>query len=218
MPETLEIQAFAYTKLSPGMTNEEIAAVLAEHKLWVKESGGKRANLRGADLSCANLFGADLSCANLGGADLRNADLGCANLRNADLRNAKLRNADLRDADLGCANLRNANLLGADLRDADLGCANLRGADLRDAKLNNDKTAIDILRRATRSDGWEFFLWHCQDGFYVTAGCRFFDISEARQHWTDTRAGTPLGDESLDILDMFEKAIQREFSARFGNT
>jgi hypothetical protein len=152
------------------MTNEEIAAVLADHKLWVEENGGKRAYLDGA---------------NLGGAYL-----GGANLRDA--------------------NLLGANLLGANLLGAYLGGANLRDANLRGAKINNDKTAIGILRRATRSDGWEFFLWHCQDGFYIKAGCRFFDIAEARQHWTATRAGTPLGDESIDILDMFEKAIQRK--------
>jgi hypothetical protein len=34
-------------------------------------------------------------------------------------------------------------------------------------------------------------------------------MAEARQHWVTTRAGTPLGDETQDILDMFEKAIKR---------
>jgi hypothetical protein len=152
------------------MTNEEIAAVLADHKLWVEGNGGKRANLDGANLVGANLVGANLVGANLRGANLRDANLGGANL--------------------GGANLVVANLVGA--------------------KINNDKTAIGILRCATRSDGWEFFLWHCQDGFYIKAGCRFFDIAEARQHWTATRAGTPLGDETQDILDMFEKAIHRK--------
>jgi hypothetical protein len=43
----------------------------------------------------------------------------------------------------------------------------------------------------------------------VRAGCRFFTLPEARDHWTRTRAGTPLGDETADILDMFERAIAR---------
>jgi hypothetical protein len=106
--------------------------------------------------------------------------------------------------------LQSADLQGADLQGANLQGANLQGADLQGAKINNDKIAIGILRRATRSDGWEFFLWHCEDGFYVKAGCRFFTMEEGRKHWKATRAGTALGDESLDILDMFEKAIERQ--------
>jgi hypothetical protein len=65
------------------------------------------------------------------------------------------------------------------------------------------------LRRATRSDGWGFFLWHCEDGFYIKAGCRFFTLKEGRKHWRATRAGTPIGDETQDILAMFAKAIKR---------
>jgi hypothetical protein len=161
------------------MTKEKIAAVLAGHKLWFEGEGGQRAFLQGAFLQ---------------GADLRDADLRGAFLQGAFLQGADLRGADLR---------------GADLRGAFLQGAYLRGAYLRGAKIINDKTAIGILRRATRSDGWEFFLWHCEDGFYIKAGCRFFTLEEGRKHWNATRAGTPLGDETQDILDMFEKAIKR---------
>ena len=135
------------------MTPEEIAAVLADHKLWIEAKGGKRASLDGA------------------------------------------------------------NLVGASLVGARLDGANLIGASLIGAKINNDKTAVRILRRATRSDGYEFFLWHCQEGFFIKAGCRFFDMAQARQHWTATRAMTPLGDETQDILDMFEKAIERQMQS-----
>ena len=92
---------------------------------------------------------------------------------------------------------------------ANLARADLDGASLVGAKINKGKTAISILRRAMRSDGWEFFLWHCEEGFFIKAGCRFFDMAEARQHWTATRAGTPLSDETQDILAMFAKAIKR---------
>jgi hypothetical protein len=166
------------------MTQEEIAAVLAAHRLWLEGKGGKRAYLRGANLRGAYLRG--------------------ANLRGANLRGANLRGADLRGANIGGADLTNANLAGADLTGADLTGANLRGA-----KINNDKTAIGVLRRATRSDGWEFFFWHCEDGFYIKAGCRFFTLEKGRKHWKATRAGTPLGDETQDILAMFAKAIKR---------
>jgi hypothetical protein len=181
------------------MTKEEIAAVLADHLKWLRDEGGQR-----ADLSGANLFGAYLSCANLRGANLFGAYLSCANLRGANLFGANLSGANLSGANLSGANLSGANLFGAYLSGADL-----RGANLSCAKINNNKTAIGILRRATRADGWEFFLWHCDDGFYIKAGCRFFTLEEGRKHWKATRAGTPLGDETQDILAMFAKAIKR---------
>ena len=62
------------------MTKDELKSILEQHWLWVGGNGGKRADLQGANLSCANLQGANLSCANLRGADLRGADL-----RGADL-------------------------------------------------------------------------------------------------------------------------------------
>jgi len=154
------------------MTKEEIAAVLADHKAWLKGNGGKRANLAGANLARASLVGASLVGAYLAGANLARASLAGANLAGA----------------------------------------NLDGASLVGAKIN-DKTAIGILRRATRSDGYEFFLWHCQEGYFIKAGCHFLDMEAARQHWTTTRQGTALGDESLDILDFFDAAIKRQGGA-----
>jgi hypothetical protein len=176
------------------MNADQIAAVLASHFKWSQGEGGKRADLRGADLTGAYLRGAYLRGANLTGAYLTGAYL-----TGADLRGSDLRGSDLTGAHLTGANLTGAYLTGAYLRDA----------DLRGAKINNDKIAIGILRRAMRSDGYEFFLWHCEDGFYIKAGCRFFTMEEGRKHWKATRAGTPLGDETQDILAMFAKAIKR---------
>ena len=176
------------------MTKEEIAAVLAEHKAWRESNGGKRAYLAGANLAHAYLARANLTGANLARANLADANLAGANLA---------------DAYLAGANLARANLAGAYLAGANLAGANLAGANLADAKIN-DKTAIGILRRATRADGYEFFLWHCQEGYFIKAGCRFLDMEAARQHWTTTRQGTALGDESLDILDFFDAAIKRQ--------
>ena len=116
-------------------------------------------------------------------------------------------------ANLEGSNLEGAYLEGANLRGANLEGAYLRGANLRGAKID-DKTVLGILRRATRADGYGFFLWHCQEGFFIKAGCHFFTMAEARQHWTATRAGTLLGDESLDILDFFDVAIKRQEAAQ----
>ncbi len=83
----------------------DLKKILEEHLLWLNGKGGRRANLRGADLRGANLCDADLSGANLCGADLRGA-----NLCGADLFGANLRDADLRGADLCNANLSRASM------------------------------------------------------------------------------------------------------------
>jgi hypothetical protein len=35
----------------------------------------------------------------------------------------------------------------------------------------------------------------------VKAGCRLFTLPQAWQHWNRTRGGTPLGDETIAIID-----------------
>ena len=121
--------------------------------------------------------------ANLYGANLRSADLYGANLYGADLRSADLYGANLRSANLRSANLRSANLYGADLYGADLGTQ-------------------WIIPGPTRSDGYQFFLQKLNgdDEPKVKAGCRMFTITEAQSHWTATRGGTPLGDETEAIV------------------
>jgi len=42
------------------MTREEIKKILDNHKLWLEDNGGEKADLLGADLSGARLLGADL--------------------------------------------------------------------------------------------------------------------------------------------------------------
>ena len=92
---------------------------------------------------------------------------------------------------------RNGEILeGADLGEALLGWADLRGADLREAR--------GIVLGPQRSDGYLFYLTHDGDDYRVIAGCRDFTFTRAREHWTKTRGGTALGDETLAILDYLE--------------
>ena len=205
------------------MTQKQLDAVLASHEAWLKGKEGQRAdltgaNLTGANLTGANMTGANLTRANLYVANLTGADLTGANLTGADLTGANLTRADLTGASLTGANLYVANLTGADLTGANLTranlyVANLTGANLTGASLTGaqirGQTVVSLPRRATRSDGYEFFLWHCKEGFFVKAGCRFMDMKEARKHWKKTRGGTPLGDETMDILRFFAAAIRR---------
>ena len=133
------------------MSSEEIKKILDDHKCWLEDQGGKRADLIGADLRDADLIGANLRDANLRGASLRGANLRDANLRDADLRGADLRGADLRGADLRDANLRGADLIGASLIEAKLPECPKRPVDLL------QKIAVAI-----RGAGCLNMLqWHC---------------------------------------------------------
>ena len=148
------------------------------------------ANLRGANLRGANLRGADLGDANLHGANLHGA-----NLHGAYLGGAHLHDANLGDANMRCANLRDANMRGAYLGGADLRDANLHGANLHGANL---------LCLGQRSDGYWFYAQPTEYGLKIKAGCHYFLMSEARAHWTQTRAGTALGAETMAMLDYAE--------------
>ena len=123
------------------------------------------------------------------------ADLIGANLRGADLRGANLREANLRGADL-----RWADLIGANLREADLSGANLSGADLRWADLIGAKGIVSMPVSDLKYD-W-FGVWY-EDQWMVKAGCRWFTISEAREHW--------IGDHytrSQSVKDTVEFALE----------
>ena len=122
--------------MNERLTPEQIAKILAAHLCWRRgEAGGKRADLRGADLQRAYLQGADLRGAYLQGVYLQGADLQGAYLQGVYLRGAYLQGADLREADLRGVYLQGADLRGADLRGADLRGADLRGANFQRANL-----------------------------------------------------------------------------------
>ena len=147
-----------------------------------------RADLRLANLARANLTGANLTGADLTGAYLAGVNLARANLTGANLTGANLTGAYLARANLTEANLAEANLTGADLRRADLARAN--------------PGSHKILQGPIRSDGWQFMLTNLDgEGWRIKAGCRYFTLDEAREHWQQTRGGTPLGNETFAILD-----------------
>ena len=117
------------------MKQEELDEIIANHGRWLQCDGGKRANLRGANLYGANLCKANLRGANLYNANLRKTDLYGANLRSADLSGADLYGANLRGANLRHVDLHSANLCRTDLYEANLRGANLEGANLVRADL-----------------------------------------------------------------------------------
>ncbi len=119
----------------------------------------------------------------------------------ADLSGANLCGANLSSANLRSANLSSANLCGANLCGTNLSSAYLRGADLRGA----DISGTCLIDGGQRSDGYRFVGHVVEGALMIHAGCRYLQISEARDHWIRTRGGTPLGDESFIILDHIER-------------
>ena len=62
----------------------------------------------------------------------------------------------------------------------------------------------DLVDGGQRSDGYRF-VGSIKDGLLmISAGCRYFAIADAREHWKH-REGTPLGAETTCILDHIEK-------------
>ena len=85
-----------------------------------------------------------------------------------------------------------ASLYGANLSGADLYGANLSGAKLSGANL---------IVGGQRSDGYRFLGYKTDTGLMVQAGCRYLSAKDAKLHWRKTRKGTPLGKESLALVD-----------------
>ena len=165
---------------------DEGASVSVKLGLAVRWAVKARANLAGAYLAGADLARADLAGANLARANLAGAYLAGANLADADLADANLARADLAGA-----NLADANLARADLARANLARANLAGAYLIDG--------------GQRSDGYRFVGSVKYGALMISAGCRYFALADARSHWSKSRGGTALGDETQAILDHIER-------------
>ena len=74
------------------------------------------------------------------------------------------------------------------------------------ARVYGDAQVYGPIICATRTDGYTFCVAH--DHHYIVriiAGCRYLTPDEARRHWTETRGGTRLGDESLALIDHLER-------------
>lgn len=77
------------------------------------------------------------------------------------------------------------------------------------AQVYGDAVVSGTLLTANRSDGYTFAIFKCQDGqTRITAGCRYFTIPEAINHWTNTRGGTRLGKESIMLVNHLQNIFQ----------
>ena len=148
------------------MKADELKTILEQHKLWLGNSGGKRADLQRADLQRADLQGANLQYADLQRADLQGADMRGANLKGVDMRGADLKGADLQEANLKGADLQGADLKGADL---DYSCLPLW--------CGSEGTTVD--RRLAAQIAAHFCVLDCDDSEYLTARAAILDFAKS---------------------------------------
>ncbi|MBA4164320.1 MAG: hypothetical protein C0510_06770, partial [Erythrobacter sp.] len=72
------------------------------------------------------------------------------------------------------------------------------------AQVSGNARVYKVNLTAVRSDNYTFTVAPTPEGPRVIAGCRYFSFEEAREHWSKTRGGTPLGEETFAILDLLE--------------
>ncbi len=119
-----------------------------------------------------------------------------ANMEGANMAYAYMAYANMEGANMEGAYMRGANMEGAYMRGANMRGANMRGAYMRGANMEG----AYIIHCGSRSDGYRFYA-HIREGkIWILAGCRYFNITDAAKHWRNTRNGTPLGDESQQLL------------------
>lgn len=78
------------------ITTEELNKIIKEHGMWLKNKGGKLADLRGTDLNNKDLYGVNLKGANLSGADLSGANLYGTDTTNACFKDALVADKELK--------------------------------------------------------------------------------------------------------------------------
>lgn len=174
------------------------------------------ADLSYCDLSYRQLQRAKLPEALFTGSNLRYSHWGGAKLTHCVFQDVNARFANFHTTDLTGAEFMSANLTGSYMVKANLTNTQFVSANLRSVRL--DGTTFRTVKlgsrgaiaAALRSDGYSFQLIDCADGKWrVLAGCRWLTLPEAWKHWETSRRNTDLGEETYDILVMFEHQAAR---------
>ncbi|MFA5572154.1 MAG: pentapeptide repeat-containing protein [Candidatus Bathyarchaeia archaeon] len=122
------------------MTQDELNVIIAEHKLWLSNTGGKRAdlvnvNLIGLNMSGANMSEANMSRANMSRANMSGANMSEANMSRANMFGANMSRANMFGANMSGANMSEANMFGANMSRANMSGANMSGVNMSEADI-----------------------------------------------------------------------------------
>ena len=106
-----------------------------------------------------------------------------------------------------------ADLSDADLSRADLSRARLRGVDLSGVDLRGAKGIYLLPVQDPRGYSSPHGILCSDSQWRIRAGCRFFTITEAREHWGKTYKGNRrIGDMYLAAVDWLEKVIAEDYA------
>lgn len=116
------------TLKSEEQKEKELKEKIDAHSKWLRNAGGERLNLAGADLQGMDLSDIDLRKARLDGANLRattlyGTKLVAAELAGANFEGAKIKYTSFSDADMSSAIFDNAEITDAYFDDANLAYA-----------------------------------------------------------------------------------------------
>jgi Pentapeptide repeats (8 copies) len=127
---------------------------------------------RGEDLSGQNLSGQIFTGMNLTHARLNGADLSSCMLGGANFTHADLRGADLSETDMDGTRFRYANMVDVNIKDSAPETAVFLACD-------------GIVDAGTDWRGYRFIgVWHTDGSeWHVKAGCRWFTLGRAFDHW-----------------------------------
>lgn len=147
------------------ITQEELNIIIKEHKLWLKDRSGKRADLSDCDISKLDMSHADmrysdvrgscmngtnmshsdmrltnmshisLCCADMGYSNMSGTDMSHANMSGANISGTNMRGTNMRGANMNGANMSYSDMCCADMRYADMGYSNMSYVDMRDADM-----------------------------------------------------------------------------------
>lgn len=93
------------------MKRKEFDEMMRLHEMWLNgEEGGKRANMKGADLRTVNMNRADMRGVNMQRANMLHADMQYANMQCANMQHADMRSADMRSAEMQRTDMQGADL------------------------------------------------------------------------------------------------------------
>ena len=130
------------TLKSEEQKEKELKEKIDAHGKWLRNAGGERLNLDGADLQGMDLSGVIFCKASLNGTNFREAELKRANFSGAHIKNANFADANVcetvfENAEIAGADFTGAKLNWADFKNANCESTNFAGTNLSHARFEN---------------------------------------------------------------------------------
>ena len=157
------------TLKSEEQKEKELKEKIDAHSKWLRNAGGERLNLDGADLQGMDLSGVIFCKASLNGTNFRGAILRETNFREAELKKANFSGAHIKNANFADANVCETVFENAEIAGADFTGAKLNWADFKNANCESTNFAGTNLSHA------RFENANCRHAYFKDAkGCANF--------------------------------------------